>query len=48
MDIIPGSIFKGEKEALYDETKGLDNKMLGLKEESLGDLIDKVVKGQAV
>ncbi|KAL8960164.1 MAG: hypothetical protein Q9183_005511 [Haloplaca sp. 2 TL-2023] len=48
MDIIPASIFKGEKEALYDETRGLDNKMLGLKEESLGELIEKVVKGHEV
>ncbi|KAL9598544.1 MAG: hypothetical protein Q9219_004446 [cf. Caloplaca sp. 3 TL-2023] len=47
-DLIVGGILKGEPAANYDVTRQLDNGLLGLKEESLEDLVDKVVKGQKV
>ncbi|KAL8716756.1 MAG: hypothetical protein Q9225_005948 [Loekoesia sp. 1 TL-2023] len=48
MDMIVGAIYCGDPEANYDETRGLDNDLLGLKQESLEDLVDKIVKGQKV
>ncbi|KAL8711195.1 MAG: hypothetical protein Q9220_004340 [cf. Caloplaca sp. 1 TL-2023] len=45
MDLIPGAVFSGEKATEYDVNKGLTNDVLGLKEEPLQGLVDKVVKG---
>lgn len=45
---ITGGIYSGEKGTNYDETRGLDNDLLGLKQEPLEEVVDKVVKGQPV
>ena len=44
-DMILGGIYKGEPAADYEETQGLTNDLLGIKQEPLQDLVDKVVKG---
>ncbi|KAL8730585.1 MAG: hypothetical protein Q9181_004611 [Wetmoreana brouardii] len=45
VDLITGALYSGEPQTLYDETRGLDNDLLGLKQAPLGELVDKVVKG---
>ncbi|KAL8689911.1 MAG: hypothetical protein Q9218_004530 [Villophora microphyllina] len=45
---ITGGIYSGEQGTNYDETRGLDNDLLGLKQVPLEELVDKVVKGQPV
>ncbi|KAI4176671.1 MAG: hypothetical protein LQ343_000963 [Gyalolechia ehrenbergii] len=48
LDLIIGGIYRGEPAANYDETRGLDNDLLGLKQATLEELVDKLVKGQKV
>ncbi|KAL8836936.1 MAG: hypothetical protein Q9170_002736 [Blastenia crenularia] len=48
MDLLPGGIYSGEPESNYDETRKLDNELLGLQQPPLEELVDKVVKGQKV
>lgn len=48
VDMITGGLYSGEPATNYDETRGLDNDLLGLKQEPLAVLVDKVVKGQPV
>ncbi|KAL8750977.1 MAG: hypothetical protein Q9184_006227 [Pyrenodesmia sp. 2 TL-2023] len=47
-DLITGGIYAGEPAAVYDQTRKLDNGLLGLKDVTLEELVDKIVKGQAV
>ncbi|KAL8901989.1 MAG: hypothetical protein Q9207_004932 [Kuettlingeria erythrocarpa] len=47
-DLITGGIYAGEPAAVYEQTRKLDNGLLGLKDVTLEDLVDKIVKGQAV
>lgn len=47
-DLIAGAIYAGEPAAVYDQTRKLDNALLGLKDVTLEELMEKIVKGQAV
>lgn len=47
-DLLTGGIHAGEPAAVYDQTRKLDNGLLGLKDVTIEDLVDKIVKGQAV
>lgn len=48
MDLIVGGIYSGEPAANYDELNKLDNDLLGLKQASVEELVDKMVKGEKV
>lgn len=46
--VIFGALCSGDPAAEYDENRKLDNDLLGVKQVPLQELVDKIVKGQAV
>lgn len=47
-DSILGGMYTGEPAVDYEQTRKLDNDLVGVKQAPLQELVDKIVKGQAV